>query len=314
MLRAFCCVFALAVVGAVPSGFPTPPPLPPEKPVAETMYGTSVTDPYRYFENMKDPVVQAVFQGAERLHARGARSPRSRHARSSSNRIKVLDNSGASVNGVTRDGSYYFYEKLNPGDNSPKLYVRNVDGSGERVLIDPQSLASAGKHYTINYFLPSPDGKLVAYGISEGGSEASVVHVVETATAAVLPDAISRCYYIGATSWLADGKSFYYVRFPELNPGEPETDKETRAVDYLHVLGRDPDQDVPVFGYGVNPKVPFGSTDFPIVIYSPVSPYMLALVVHGVKNEHEIYAARGPVDSGNVTWTQIAKTSDDIVG
>ena len=313
MLRAFCCVFALAVVGAVPSGFPTPPPLPPEKPVAETMYGTSVTDPYRYFENMKDPVVQQFFkeQNAYTREVLGRLGPAREKLL---NRIKVLDNSGASVNGVTRDGSYYFYEKLNPGDNSPKLYVRNVDGSGERVLIDPQSLASAGKHYTINYFLPSPDGKLVAYGISEGGSEASVVHVVETATAAVLPDAISRCYYIGATSWLADGKSFYYVRFPELKPGEPETDKETRAVAYLHVLGRDPDQDVPVFGYGVNPKVPFGSTDFPFVIYSPVSPYVLALVVHGVQNEHEIYAARGPVNSGNVTWTQIAKTSDDIVG
>jgi prolyl oligopeptidase len=287
--------------------------LPPEKPVAETMYGTSVTDPYRYFENMKDPVVQQFFkeQNAYTREVLGRLGPAREKLL---NRIKVLDNSGASVNGVTRDGSYYFYEKLNPGDNSPKLYVRNVDGSGERVLIDPQSLASAGKHYTINYFLPSPDGKLVAYGISEGGSEASVVHVVETATAAVLPDAISRCYYIGATSWLADGKSFYYVRFPELKPGEPETDKETRAVAYLHVLGRDPDQDVPVFGYGVNPKVPFGSTDFPFVIYSPVSPYVLALVVHGVQNEHEIYAARGPVDSGNVTWTQIAKTSDDIVG
>ena len=131
-------------------------------------------------------------------------------------------------------------------------------------MIDPQSLASTGKHYTINYFLPSPDGTLVAYGISEGGSEASVVHVVETATAKVLPDAISRCYYIGATSWLPDGKSFYYVRFPELKPGEPETDKETRAVAYLHVLGRDPDQDVAVFGYGVNPKVPFGTDRFSV--------------------------------------------------
>ena len=41
---------------------------------------------------------------------------------------------------------------------------------------------------------------------------------------------------------------------------------------------------------------------------------MLALVVHGVQNEHEVYATRGPVDSANVTWTQIAKTDDDIVG
>ena len=62
----------------------------------------------------------------------------------------------------------------------------------------------------------------VAYGISEGGSEAAVIHVVDTATAQVLPDAIDRAYFIGVTSWLPDGKSFYYVRFPKLRPGEPE--------------------------------------------------------------------------------------------
>ena len=156
-------------------------------------------------------------------------------------RIKVLDNAGVSVSSVVRDGDRYFYEKLKPGENSEKLYVREANGT-ERVLVDPEKLASAGKHYTINYFLPSLDGSYVAYGISEGGSEASVIHVVETATGTILPDAIDRAYFVGATSWLPDGKSFYYVRFPELKPGEPEVNKETRAVNYLHVLGRNPDR------------------------------------------------------------------------
>ena len=145
------------------------------------MYGTSVTDPYRYFENTKDPVVQQFFK-EQNAYTRAVLGRLGAAREKLFNRIKVLDNAGVSVSGVTRDGSNYFYEKLNPGDNSPKLYVRNVDGGDERVLVDPQSLASAGKHYTINYFLPSPDGKLVAYGISEGGSEASVIHVVDTAT------------------------------------------------------------------------------------------------------------------------------------
>ncbi|MBV8198285.1 MAG: prolyl oligopeptidase family serine peptidase, partial [Candidatus Eremiobacteraeota bacterium] len=143
---------------------------------------------------------------------------------------------------------------------------------------------------------------------------AAVIHVVETATAQVLPDAIDRAYYFGATSWLPDGRSFYYVRFPKLQPGEPETDKETRAVAYLHVLGRDPDRDVPVLGYNVNPKVPFGITDFPIVVYSPVSPYRLGVVAHGVKNEITIYATRDDVQSANVTWTPVADINDDVTG
>jgi len=275
------------------------------------MFGASVTDPYRYFENMNDPAVVAFFR-QENDYARGVLSRLGTARQQLFDRIAQLDNAGSSVSDVTRDGPYYFYIKLNPGDNTPKLYARKVDGTDERVLVDPQMLATAGKHYTINYFLPSLDGRFVAYGISEGGSEAAVIHVVETATARVLPDTIDRAYYVGATSWLPDGNSFYYVRFPKLQPGEPEVDKETRAVNYLHVLGRDPDRDVPVFGYGVNPNVPFGATDFPIVLYSPVSPYTLGVIGHGVQNELSIYATSGSVSDASAPWKPIASPADGV--
>lgn len=294
------------------AGFPTPPPLPPARPVGVTKYGISVTDPYRYFENMQDPAVINFFKN-QNEYARVVLSDLGTPRQQLFDRIAALDNTGSSVTGVTLDGPYYFYLKLKPGDNSPKLYVRNVAGGDERVLVDPQTLATPGKHYTINYFQPSLDGGRVAYGISEGGSEAAVIHVVDTATGTVLPDSIDRAYYVGVTSWLPDNNSFYYVRFPALKPGEPETDKETRAVAYLHVLGRDPNRDVPVFGYNVNPKIPFGTTDFPVIIYSPVSPYVLAVAVHGVQNEVTIYAARtGPITSSDVAWKPVATTADGV--
>ena len=182
-------------------GFPTPPPVPPERPVGITKYGMSVTDPYRYFENMSDPIVVKFFK-EQNAYARAVLVRLGPARDQLFDRIRQLDNSGSTVNDLTLDGDSYFYLKSNPGDNSPKLYVRKTTGGDERVLIDPQSLAGAGKHYTINYFLPSLDGKYVAYGISEGGSEAAVIHVVDTATGNVLPDAIDRAYYIGATSWL----------------------------------------------------------------------------------------------------------------
>jgi prolyl oligopeptidase len=323
MLRClpFVFIFALglaAVAAARTSApaaqtFPMPPPVPPARPVAETLYGTSVTDPYRYFENMKDPVVIDFFK-EQNAYARAVLGRLGAARQKLFDRIRALDNAGAVVSGVTIDGPYYFYEKLNPGDNSPKLYVRNVTGGAERVLVDPQALATSGKHYTINYFLPSLDGSRVAYGISEGGSEAAVIHVVETASGQVLPDAIDRAYYIGVTSWLPDNKSFYYVRFPKLKPGESENDKETRAVAYLHVLGRDPDSDPAVFGYGVNAKIPFGLTDFPLVAYSPVSDYTLAIIAHGVQNEQTIYAARAATVGANTSWESVATTADDVTG
>jgi len=277
----------------------------------EKLYGTTVVDPYRYFENMNDPVVQQFFSD-QNAYTRAVLSRLGSARQQLFDRIAQLDNAGASVNDVTVDGNYYFYLKLNPGDNAPKLYMRNASGSAERLLVDPESFATPGKHYTINYFLPSLDARYVAYGISEGGSEAEVIHVVETANGHILPDAIDRAYYIGATSWLPND-SFYYDRFPKLKPGEPETDKETRAVAYHHVLGNDPDKDVAVFGYGVNPKMPFAPTDFPIVEYSAASPYIIGVVAHGVQNEQTIYAVRASMlASANAQWKSVATTGDDV--
>ena len=278
------------------------------------MYGTSVTDPYRYFENRDDPAVQKFFRD-QNAYTRAVLGRLDGAREQLFHRIAQLDNAGASVGSVSRVGPYYFYEKLNPGENSLRLDVRRVDGGDERILVNPEALAKAGQHYTINYYLPSLDGSRVAYGISEGGSEAEVIHVVDTATGQILPDAIDRAYYIGATSWLPGNNEFFYVRFPKMRPGEPLTDKETRAVAYLHVLGRDPDKDIAVFGYGVNPKVPFGLTDFPIISYSPVSPYIIAGVPNGVKNERTIYATRADrLDAPDAAWTEVAGESDDVVG
>ncbi len=319
MLRSLFAPFAVAALaltcvgGARAATFPAPPPVPSPQPTTDVYFGTSVTDPYRYFENMKDPVVVNFFK-TENAYARSVLAKLGAPRQRLFDRIKVLDNAGVSVSSVVRDGDRYFYEKLKPGENSEKLYVREANGT-ERVLVDPEKLASAGKHYTINYFLPSLDGSYVAYGISEGGSEASVIHVVETATGTILPDAIDRAYFVGATSWLPDGKSFYYVRFPELKPGEPEVDKETRAVNYLHILGRNPDRDVPVFGYGVNPKVTFETTDFPIVAYSPASKHTIGYVVHGVKNEVVVYSTPATaLTSGDVPWTRVVTDDDDVTG
>ncbi len=316
--RLYFAALALAIAVSVPSigrtaatAFPTPPPIPAPSPVTENLFGTEVTDPYRYFENMQNPVVQNFFKD-QNSYTRAVLAALGAPREALFNRIKQLDNAGVSVSSVQVDGPYYFYEKLKPGENSPKLYVRPRSGGPERLLVDPEKLATAGKHYTINYYLPSLDGTYVSYGISEGGSEASVIHVVQTDTGAVLPDAIDRAYFVGVTSWLPDNKSFYYVRFPQLRPGEPETMKETRAVNYLHVLGRNPDQDVPIFGYDVSPSVRFEPTDFPIVVYSPVSRYTVGVVAHGVKNEVTIYDASTTPASGNVAWKPVVTTADDV--
>jgi prolyl oligopeptidase len=306
---------ALALVLAVvpgPAYPPSPPPVPAALPVTQTFYGTSVTDPYGYFQNMDDPVVVRFFR-EQNAYTRALLSSLGAARERLYERIQALDKAGTVVSNVIRDGPYYFYEKLTPNDSSPKLYMRGAEGGVERLLIDPGSLATAGRHYSISYFLPSLDGRYVEYGISEGGSEAATIHVVETMTARVLTDKIDRAQFAGATSWLPDGKSFYYVRLPKPRPGETDAGQETRYVAYRHLLGRNPDNDPAIFGFGVNSEIPFGPADFPAVIYSPASPYTLAVVSHGVQNELTIYAARASIiNSAAVAWKRVVRPADDV--
>jgi prolyl oligopeptidase len=307
--------FSLGSAGRLTAkvALPTPPPPAPVKPVTDTYFGTTVVDRYRYMENMKAPEVQAFFKNQNDYTRRilallGA--PRERLLK----RIAQLDNAGTAVSSVTLDGDYYFYLKLAPNANNEKLYMRGVASDApEKLLVDPSLLAKSPKeHFTINYFLPSLDGHYVAYGISEGGSENAVLHVIDTTTGVTLPDSIDRCKYVGATSWLPDN-SFYYVRFPKLAPNADPATSELKPVAYLHVLGRDPDADPAVFGIGVNPDVKFTPIDFPIVLRTPVSPYVIGLVQHGVQNEGTLYVVNADAITGPSTpWKKLLDVDSDV--
>jgi prolyl oligopeptidase len=263
-------------------------------------------------ENLDDPQVKAWFRGqADYARAALGRIP-GRDALAA--QIKKLDSVGTSVGDVQIAGNRYFSTKLLPGFNNRKLYVREGLKGTDRLLFDPEALTKNGVHSSLDYYAPSLDGKYVAYGVSPGGSEESVLHVLDVATGRDLPETIDRTNE-GSPSWRADGRSFFYNRLRKPGPGDPPTAKYQKSVAYLHVLGTDPSQDKPVFGYGLSPRVAAGVNDFAVVAVNPDSPYAVGLLIHGVQNETTAYIA--PVASltgPDVPWRKIVDTPDQITG
>ena len=132
---------------------PTPPPPPPVRPVTDTYFGTAVADRYRYFENMNDPVVQAYFKD-QNAYTRAvlARLDPARERLFRANNATRCDRHQR-FHSVQLVGSRYFYLRRAPGDSNEKLCVRDTSGGQERVLVDPDMLATKpGQHFTINYF------------------------------------------------------------------------------------------------------------------------------------------------------------------
>jgi prolyl oligopeptidase len=298
---------ASAAAPAAPA--PAGPPAAPVHEVRDDYFGLTVVDPYRWMES--DSPEMAQWMKAQADYTRGALdalpSSAALHAR-----VKALDNAAARVRSPSRRGKAIFYLAAPPGTNSYKLFTREGFGGAERLLVDPDALAAGDKHFSIDYVRPSPDGRLVAYGLSQSGSEQSVLHVVETATGRVLPDSIDRARY-ASVSWQGD-KAFFYKRDRDLPPDAPAAERMAKSRVLLHELGKDPAADAPVFGWGVAPDVTLPDDAFPSVYAEGKTSYLLALVEHGVQPEVTIYAAPRRAYAGAKTpWKKIVDTPDEVV-
>ena len=157
------------------------PPLAKCAPAFDDYYGTKVSDPYRWMEDGKDPDLLPW------LKAHDAHTPSflSDVPGRAALRARVSELSGELS--VTRKavatGERVFFEQLPLGArNSHKLFVREQDGRAARTLVDPTTLTMNGKHVSLDWWEPDPTGRLVVYGLSPAGSEASTGHVMEVST------------------------------------------------------------------------------------------------------------------------------------
>jgi prolyl oligopeptidase len=198
---AVLCVTAVALAHAKP-------PIAPVKNVADTYFGTTVADPYRYMEDMKNPEV-AEWMKAQADYTREALAKIPQRDTVLKEVTAFGDAAAARVTSVQITGNNVYYLKRRADENIPKLYAREGFAGPERLLVDPDKLpAPEGKHYAVDYFAASQDNKYIAYGISIGGSEESVLHVIDLATGKETGDVIDRANF-GSPSWLPDGRLFY---------------------------------------------------------------------------------------------------------
>ena len=303
-------VFALACSAAVAA----PVPVFPAKNVPETFFGTVVDDPYRALENDKDPAV-AGWMKSHADHARATLEALSGHA-ALKQRVADLDNAAAARIGALQrvaDGSVFFLRR-GATENTFKLHLRAADGQ-ESMLADPDDWQKAtGQPHAINYFAASPDGSVVAVGLSPGGNELASIYLIETATKKRIGAPIDRARYAGV-SWLPDGKSFFYTRGPQVAGDAPMSEHFKNRRAYLHVVGTDPAQDVLLLGVDANPRVPMLPTQGANVIVTPGSDHAIALVYDGVQRELRLYAAPlAAVGKPDTPWLKICDPSDKVTG
>lgn len=219
---------------------PSPPPSATYG-VVDTLHGERIPDPFRWLED------------GESAGTRSWTSEQNRFTRDYLDRVPARPFIRARLEQLLKIGALsaptpargrYFYQRREGTQNQPVLYVRDgVEGS-DRVLLDPNALDAAGTT-ALDWYFPSEDGKLLAYGLSENGSEESVLHVLDVDSGEVKPDRISGTR-AADLAWLPGGNGFYYTRHPF--PGSvPEGEEQYHRAVFLHLLGDDPAGDRLIF-------------------------------------------------------------------
>jgi len=222
----------------------------------DTYHGETVADPYVWLED-PDSTESRAWIAAQNELVRAHLEPLPMRARMLS-RLRELWNFER-FGLPSERGGRWFMTRNDGLQNQSVLYVADsADGRGERVLLDPNSLSKDGT-VALNGTALSDDGRYLAYGTSDGGSDWTVWRVRDVASGADL-DEVLRWVKFSSASWTKDGEGFFYSRYDA-----PATGAELQAVNrdqklWFHAVGTPQSQDVLVYARPDHPEWSFGGT------------------------------------------------------
>lgn len=280
------------------------PPVAELRPVTDTYHGDAVVDPYQWLEDPDDPAVRA-WSDAQNRYARDvlARLP---HLNSIRARVREIlaapTRSHAHL--VARGGKLFAIERRPPREQPFLVVMDSPDAPDEaRVLVDPTEIDPEG-HVAIDWFVPSPDGTLLAVSLSRGGSERGDVHIFDVESREEVHEVIE--HVNGGTAggdlaWLPDGTGFFYTRYPRAGE-RPAEDVDFYQQLWFHQLGTPVEQDRYELGRDL-PRIAEIQLEM-----DHESGRLLATVQRGDGGEFELHL-RDP----NGRWRQFSTFDDGVV-
>jgi prolyl oligopeptidase len=269
--------------------------------LVEVLHGVAVADPYRWLEDGDSSEVRA-WDAAQTAMTEAwlAKIPGREALRERVRDLLAVGYVGAPAVRTTRTGTRrYFHVRREGAQDQAALYVRDGAGGIDRLLIDPSPLSADGTT-AIDWWVVSPDGSRVAWGVSEAGSEESTLRVRDVASGLDLPERVPHTRH-ASVAWLPDGGTFFYTRYPAAGEVAPGDEKYFSRV-YHHTVGDDWTGDPLIFGERRD------KLDVPAVQLSPDGRW-LVVRVHMGWHKSEVWLcdlAKAGAAPGTGTWVAVA--------
>lgn len=219
------------------------PPVTEKRPVTETIHGVQITDEFRWLEgDNSDPenmgkVTEEVSKWTDGQNAFTRSVLDNLPGRKAIEaELRPLLQIG-SVSSPAMAGNRYFYTKREGTERQPKAYWREGAVGTPTLLLDPVAIDKSGLT-TLSGLSPSPDGKLVAFGMYRAGDENTTIYFINVDTGIWLADQLDG--KAGIIDWLPDSSGVFYRRLEDIN--DPYS-----AQIRFHKLGEHPRQDPVLF-------------------------------------------------------------------
>ena len=292
--------------GRAGGGGPDDSPMTRKSDVVDELHGTRVADPYRWLEEADSAEVR-TWTDQQNVHTRkvlDALAGREALRGQVKDLLQIGYVSAPTVRTTNVGTQRYFHTKREGVQNQPTLYVRDGVTGKDRVVIDASALSEDGTT-ALDWWFPSRDGALLAWGRSDSGSEESTLFVRDVTTGKDMPDKIEHTRH-ASVAWLPSGRSFYYSRYPDAGT-VPAGDEKYFSKIFLHVLGQDPKTDKLIFDNARD------KTDTPIVAISPDGRW-LVVRVHMGWDKSEVWVkdlSKGD-PAANGSWVAVAKDAHAI--
>lgn len=219
--------------------------------VVEEQFGVKVADPYRWLEDdvRTSKEVAGWVEAQKAVTAPYLAALPGRDALAA--RMKALyDYERFSL--PVKAGGHYFFTKNDGLQNQSPLYVRKGLKGKDRILIDPNGWAKDGAT-ALDAWEPSPNGKLIAYTVQDGGSDWRTIRVLDVKSGKPVGEELKWAKFTNI-AWVGN-EGFLYSRF-----AEPEKGKEFQALNenqtlYFHRIGTAQSEDKAVYATPDRPKL-----------------------------------------------------------
>lgn len=278
--------------------------------IEEEYFGVTVSDPYRYMENMDD----TIFLDWMKEYAGYTRKILDEIPGKEGLLNDMIDFDSRKSDMIyalsITESDRYFYLKMTPEDEIEKLYYRDTYHGTEKLLFDPETYSSdESVSYAISQYVPSLDGEFATISVAANGSESTIMLVIEVESGKFLPDIIERS--MGSVKWICKGEGFVYTKCNSEDVHDPSRYLNMKV--YYHGMGTPQSRDKLIFSSEKYPELEMKPREFPYLMYDQDQEIMY-LALYTVEQYLKVFYAPCVKETlGSINWKPLFGLKDKVV-